>query len=76
MRLTAREQIADRARLNNWNVSDHGPGSITVSKLGHWITVRFGRRGEITRVSSNTAQFRSGDKLGQVLRLMGTLTIE
>lgn len=74
-RETPREQILKRARLNNWQVADHGPGSITVSKGGHWIAVRFGGRGQITRVGSSTAQFTRGDKLAQVLRLMGTQPI-
>ena len=74
--MTAREQIIERARLNNWTVAEQGSVSLTVRKLGHWIAVRFGVRGQITRVSSNTAQFSGSDKLGQVLRLMGTVTIE
>lgn len=75
MSLSPREQIIKRARLNNWQLDEQGAGALRVSKNGHWISVRFGRRGQITHVGSSTAQFTRGDKLGQVLRLMGTLPI-
>lgn len=73
--MTARDLIIERARLNNWQVREYRD-AVTVSKAGKSISVRFSKTGGVTRVSSRMAPVHGRDKLGQVLRLMGTLTIE
>lgn len=73
--MSPREQVLQRAARNRWEVAEHGSGAMTVSKRGHWIAITFAKNGGISKVSSSTAQFTGDDKLGQVLRLMGTLPI-
>lgn len=72
---SAREQILQRARLNNWRAAEY-KDAVTVSKEGRTISVRFGKDGHVTRVSTRMAVVAGRGKLEKVLRLMGTVTIE